>query len=396
MAVKRYPFVLVPGMSGWGDTSKLNQILPYWGFARFDIAAILNSRGYETHVASVSPLGSAWDRMCELYAQMTGTRVDYGKAHSERFGHERYGREYAQPLVPGWGDTDADGEVRKVNLVAHSFAGVSLRMMSQFLAEGCEEEIAATTDGSLSPLFAGGRGGRIFSITTFCSPHDGTDLQTALPLPLSRLVQAAYYGVNYVSANTPMREWFDVQLEHFGVGAQDSTRLGIKEYQFFMHSGDNVFYDVGVDGSRRINARLHPQDDVYYFSYSFCGTRKNRFGFQSPQHGNMIPPLLLFGQCIGAHTETTKGGAEVDVCWEENDGVVNTISALAPSGEPSKPFDPADIPKGVWNVMPVEPGDHAKPVGWGRRREETMPIYCKHFKRIDKLVAAEQAIEMKG
>ena len=30
MAVKRYPIVLVPGMSGWGTTSKLNELLPYW------------------------------------------------------------------------------------------------------------------------------------------------------------------------------------------------------------------------------------------------------------------------------------------------------------------------------------------------------------------------------
>lgn len=396
MAVQRYPIVLVPGMSGWGTTSKLNQLLPYWGFARFDIAAILNSRGYETYVASMAPLGSAWDRMCELYAQMTGTRVDYGKAHSERFGHARYGRTYSEPLVPGWGETDDNGDVRKVNLVAHSFGGVSARMMSQFLAEGCAEEIEATTDGSLSPLFAGGQSGRIFSITTFCSPHNGTDLQTAMPLPISRVVQAGYYGVNYVSANTPLQKWFDIQLEHFGVGADDSSRLGWKEYSFFMHCGDNVFYDVGVDGSARINRRLHTQDDVYYFSFAFCGTKENRFGSQSPMLDKMIKPMLFFGQCLGAHTETTKDGAVIDTSWEKNDGVVNTISALSPSTEPSKAFDPEDIPKGVWNVMPVRTGDHATPVGWGRRREETMPLYCKHFKQIDKLTAAEQTAKMKG
>ena len=110
---KGYPYVLVPGMSGWGGTSKLNQYLPYWGFARFDIAKILNSVGYETYVASVSPLGSAWDRTCELYAQMTGTRVDYGKAHSEKFGHARYGRTYSAPILPGWGEKDADAACAK-------------------------------------------------------------------------------------------------------------------------------------------------------------------------------------------------------------------------------------------------------------------------------------------
>jgi len=34
------------------------------------------------YAASVAPNGSAWDRACELYAQLSGTRVDYGKAHT--------------------------------------------------------------------------------------------------------------------------------------------------------------------------------------------------------------------------------------------------------------------------------------------------------------------------
>ena len=56
-------------------------------------------------------MGSAWDRTCELYAQLTGTRVDYGKAHAEKYGHARYGRTYEKPLFPGWGEPDADGWV---------------------------------------------------------------------------------------------------------------------------------------------------------------------------------------------------------------------------------------------------------------------------------------------
>jgi triacylglycerol lipase len=377
-------------MSGWGDTSGLNKILPYWGFAKFDIAAILNARGYETHAASVSPLGSAWDRTCELYAQLTGTRVDYGKAHSEKFGHERYGRVYEKPLVDGWGEKDENGRVRKINLISHSFGGVSLRMLAVLLQDGCAEEREATTDGSLSPLFEGGHGGQIFSITTLCAPHDGTDMQFALPIWFSKLLQTLYYEVSHVSANVPgLRKVYDVQLEHFGVGEKGSF-FGVKEFRSFKDSGDNVFDDVGVDGSHRLNRSLRPLDDIYYFSYAVCGTKANRKGAQLPRLGVMMPGLMPMAYYMGAHTEVTAEGYVVDESWEPNDGVVNTRSSKAPAEEPSVEFDPAHIEKGVWNVMPVIEGNHGSVIGWFRDQKSTMPLYCGHIRRIEALTKEEQ------
>ena len=388
---KGYPFVLVHGMSGWGDTSTLNQFLPYWGFAKFDIAAILNARGYETYAASVSPLGSAWDRTCELYAQLTGTRVDYGKAHSEKFGHERYGRTYEKPLFEGWGEKDESGHVRKVNLIAHSFGGVSLRMLSVLLEDGCAEEREATTDGSLSPLFEGGHGGLIFSITTICSPHNGTDMEFAVPSLFRKVLKTAYYEISHVSANVPgLRDLFDVQLEHFGVGKKGSF-FGIKEYSKFKKSGDNVFYDVGVDGSHRINKSLRTLDDIYYFSFAVCGTKESQSGDQRPQLGVMMTGLMPMAYYMGLHTEITPDGNVVDRSWEANDGVVNTRSAMAPSGEPSVNYDPSNIEKGVWNIMPTVKGNHGSVIGWFRDQKSTMPLFCSHVRRIEALTARENA-----
>lgn len=389
MKKQGYPYVLVPGMSGWGDTSALYKVLPYWGFARFDIAQVLNARGYETHVASVSPLGSAWDRTCELYAQLTGTRVDYGKAHSEKYGHARYGRVYDKPLVDGWGEKDENGRVRKINLIGHSFGGISLRMLSVFLQDGCAEEREATTDGTLSPLFAGGHGGAIFSITTICTPHDGTDMQFALPVWYSKLLQTAYYELDHVSANLPfMRKFYDVQLEHFGVGLKGSF-FGIKEFRAFKNTRDNVFYDVSVDGSHRLNRMLRTLDDIYYFSYAVCGTKENRKGAQTPKLGVMMTGLLPIAYYMGTHTEVTPDGITVDASWMANDGVVNTRSALAPAGEPSAAFDPSHIDKGVWNVMPLIEGNHGSVIGWFRDQKSTMPLFCRQVRRIEALTKEE-------
>ena len=70
----------------------------------------------------MSPYGSAWDRACELYAQLYGERVDYGCRHSERYGHERFGRDYSDcPLIRNPKDA-------MLVLIGHSFGGTTARV----------------------------------------------------------------------------------------------------------------------------------------------------------------------------------------------------------------------------------------------------------------------------
>ncbi len=52
--------------------------MPYWGMTTGSLPDYLATKGYETYAASVGPLSSAWDRACELYAQLVGARTDYG------------------------------------------------------------------------------------------------------------------------------------------------------------------------------------------------------------------------------------------------------------------------------------------------------------------------------
>lgn len=72
------PVVFVHGLMGWGQRAGINAMLPYWGMTTGSLTSYLNSLGYETYSATVGPISSAWDRACELYAQLTGTTVDYG------------------------------------------------------------------------------------------------------------------------------------------------------------------------------------------------------------------------------------------------------------------------------------------------------------------------------
>ena len=97
------PVVFVHGLFGWGQRDKIFSIMPYWGMTTGSLTAYLNSLGYETYSATVGPISSAWDRACELYAQLTGTTVDYGAAHAAAHDHARYGITYDRPLFAGWG-----------------------------------------------------------------------------------------------------------------------------------------------------------------------------------------------------------------------------------------------------------------------------------------------------
>ena len=94
-------YIFVHGLSGWGSYDKTYERMPYWGMFGGDLMKYLRSQGFSCFAASVSPEGSAWDRACELYAQLAGTVTDYGKAHSERYGHGRFGPDFTgRPLIP--------------------------------------------------------------------------------------------------------------------------------------------------------------------------------------------------------------------------------------------------------------------------------------------------------
>ena len=88
-------YIFVHGLSGWGSYDAAYQRMPYWGMRGGDLMAWLRDQGFDCRAASVAPTGSAWDRACELYAQLAGPRVDYGAAHSRRYLHNRFGRDFS-------------------------------------------------------------------------------------------------------------------------------------------------------------------------------------------------------------------------------------------------------------------------------------------------------------
>ncbi|KAJ3115832.1 hypothetical protein HDU96_011020 [Phlyctochytrium bullatum] len=145
-----YPIVMVHGLLGWGEKPLLN-LMHYWG-GLDNFVADLRAEGYSVHQPTLGPASSNWERACELYAQISGTVVDYGIARSKKFGHARFGRNHTgQGLYPDWGKAPGN----KIHLIGHSMGGPTGRMLTHLMAHGSAEEVAAAEAAGVpvSPLF---------------------------------------------------------------------------------------------------------------------------------------------------------------------------------------------------------------------------------------------------
>ncbi len=326
-----YSYVFVHGLSGWGSYDSQYKLMPYWGMFGGELLGKLNDKGYSCYAASVSPSSSAWDRACELYAQLTGSVVDYGKAHSERCGHERFGEDYTgRALIPKW---DAEN---KINLLGHSFGGATIRVFASLMAQGNAQEIAATPENEISEFFTGGKEDWIYSLTSLAAPHNGT---TA-------------YGLSN--------------------SAPDNS--------------DSAAYDMFIDHALELNKTVYTSSKTYYFSIPCTATEQNDDGTYSAINSRMEILFRSSANEMGRLAGTTDGGYTIDESWFENDGLVNTVSSCAPSSAPSKQFDINSIEKGTWQVMPVYQGDHMSlQGGLFKVNDDVERLYTEHLDMINSL-----------
>lgn len=266
-----YPTVFVHGLLGWGARDALYRAVPYWGLAAGDVLGYLNACGYDCRAASVGIISSAWDRACELYAELTGGTADYGIAHAQCFGHARFGTAYPNPLVPDWG---AD---RPVDLVGHSFGGATARLLAQLLAHGCPEEVqAAEAAGEApSPLFTGGKAGWVHALVAIAAPHDGSTFLNVQP-DAANALSTLFLGAARALGISAFKGVYDFRLDQFGIRRDPDEPLTTAALRMLaqnpLPAGDNAFDDLRPAGARALNARIETLPDTWYFSIPCCRT----------------------------------------------------------------------------------------------------------------------------
>ena len=349
-------FIFVHGLCGWGSYSALDKAVPYWGFLSGDLIKFLNDQGFDCYAASVDPYGSAWDRACELYAQLAGKTVDYGKDHSSKAKHSRFGKDFSkEPLI-------TDFENSRIVLIGHSFGGATVRLFSELLLNGSKEEREATDPAELSDFFKGGHNGKIHALVTLAAPTNGT---TAYNL---------YDDVNFDPKALAIPEEYI---------SSSFLREEMKHVNLDKESWDSADYDMHIDNALELNKRISTFKDIYYFSYPCSTSYIDSQGRCLPDKKITSASFLLTAYYMCTYRGTTKGGVKIGDDWSSNDGLVNEISARAPFDAPSVDYEPdMKIKKGIWHVMPTAAGDHMFLIGGMIEAVDVHPFYTGLLEKI--------------
>ncbi len=352
-----YTYVYVHGLGGWGEYDLADYVVPYWGTMGGSLMKYLNARGFDCVAASVSPIESCWDRACELYAQLTGTKTDYGKYHSQENNHKRYGPDYTgHALIDNF---DAEN---KINLLGHSFGGATILQFLDLMADGSEEERACTEKSELSELFTGNKADWIYSITTLAAPLNGT---------------TAYYIKDEILSDK------NATAEELLVA--NVVGLLVEPVPDGRNELDNAGYDMEVDRAMSLCDNWETQEGVYYFSYACDVTyldENNNITFDRKDL-----EILFRGSAgrIAKWTGETATGFKLDEKWQSNDGLVNTISAIAPYNAEHTDYNKDNVKPGIWNVMPIYHGDHMSLQGGLLNTNNVRLLYAEHLNMINNL-----------
>ena len=363
-----YPYIFIPGMVGWGTDYAYYEKMPYWGggfvLGQTDnLIKILNDAGVEAYAANPGPFNSAWDRACEVYAALTGTVVDYGKAHSEKHNHDRYGFSYVDNALMGepWNMQD------KINLLGYSFGSEVARLLTSLLAFGDENEMKATGEET-SELFKGGCNS-INACITLSSPHNGTPLANALvdtKAPMMFLA-TVFHLLGCIFGNNigPI----SLQLGHFGITPKqdgEQVEFSLKTIYNYYKSNDNCGYDMTLRRAAELNGMIELVPDTYYYSYSTFSTVADEKNGKQMLVGNTNAMFYPTALIIRTMEGMTVDGIKIENDWAVSDGVIPIASSLYPDddAEFAKSYEDAVknnevIRKGVWYYMePIFKMDH--------------------------------------
>ncbi len=350
----RTPIFLLHGFLGWGRDEMDN--FYYWG-GKFDLQNWLIEQGYEVYTLSVGPVSSNWDRAIEAYYQIKGGQVNYGVAHSEKYGliQKPKGKVY-EGMYPKWDENNP------IHIISHSQGGQTALMLEYLLKM---ERV-----GEDSEILSKNYKGYIKSITTISAPLNGTTLtdivMTSFPMTIK---MAVFLGAIYDDGF--LEKYYNFDLDQWGLSRNKNET--IREFLIRINKSSAINsknlsqFDLSFDGSMKFNQSYISDPNVHYFSYSTFCTKKTKDSNKHLPDLKMNADLWLSGTLLG----TMKAP---DSTWYQNDGIVNTISMSYPfrldgTKEPNCEFIEKSIP-GCWQLMGQLHIDHHQVIGHGFFNED--------------------------
>ncbi len=276
--MKSQNIVFVHGLLGWGPSEMRG--LPYWGYA-----LKLDTSGFNVHEASCGPISSFHDRACEVAAQIKGTKVDYGKAHSESAKHRQFSDDYSnKALVKNWSAENP------VILVGHSAGGHTGLRLQRLLAEdywgwGSSADwveaiinISAVLNGSTLPYMLG------------CDKKTGL-----LTGPIGNFIgTVAQIFVTAGNGAGLMPTLYDFDLDQWIGDCPDKSLPGIcaaLEKSDFARGEDNLAFDLTLQGGVKANKAVQTHPRTYYLAVVTQQTTKAWFSSNHYPDPLMNPAL---------------------------------------------------------------------------------------------------------
>lgn len=323
MTERPEPIVFCHGLFGWG-AGELGGY-PYFVCAERLIAE-LGDDAPPFLFPSTGPISSLHDQACELFAQLKGTRVNYGLDHSAKFGHARYARDYTgKGLYPEW------GESRPIDFVAHSMGAPVVRMLQYLLETGFFSAEDETDYGTSSRW--------VRSVTSVAGVHNGSTLTWILGADeTTGLLKKDAKAVRFVASLLEryeklsrrygkLDEFYDLHLDQWGIESGKSAASAVAalfETPAFVEGEDWAMFDLTPNSMERWNDALAEYPPTRYWS---CSTRAtvSLFGICDLPvpffcHWFLIP----FAFSMGTKFERK---------WRANDGMCPTWSQSAPMRE---------------------------------------------------------------
>ena len=370
----QHPIILVHGFMGWGRDEMGSY--RYWG-GKNDIENELTKNGFEVYTSNVGPVSSNWDRAVELFYQIKGGQVDYGRGHSKSFGliQKPKGKVY-KGIYPQW------DEANPIHFIGHSTGGQTIRMLDYLLRTSIADE---RNIKEKSDLLGNVHNNWIKSITGISAPHNGTTLSdivtSGIPFLQDFIAVAAVAGNSFYS--------FDLDQWGFRRNTKETWGKYFKRIQKHPAWGTKniISWDLSVQGARDLNTLCTANPDIYYFSFVTSNTVLDSTSGRYIPDKSMSFIIRANSRLMGMKKAYFSDGSETDSTWFENDGIVNKISMYGPTTG-SNGQDPITIYRedellitGQWYVMGEYQSDHKRFVGHNINQNEfdsLITIYKNH------------------
>ncbi|KAI8607314.1 Alpha/Beta hydrolase protein, partial [Chytriomyces sp. MP71] len=220
----KYPTVFLHGLAGWGEQRPILGFLNYWGGATQNLLTLTRAQGFTVVAPNMGPLSSNWERACEAFAQLTGSKTDYGVGRSVMFGHARFGEDWSgKAMLPDFAANFQPGSktFNKINVVGHSMGGPTARTLTHLLTFGSQTEMdaCANTKTACSPLFWTNKtSSYVNGVLALSGVHQGSQVDDYLHatnglVTFTKTLFSTLVGIN----NFNNIDLWDLQLGHWGL-----------------------------------------------------------------------------------------------------------------------------------------------------------------------------------